>query len=459
MNNRQSYQQAIVIGGSMAGLLTARVLSDHFAQVTILERDPVHDRAESRKGQPQTRHVHALLTNGWQIFTHYFPDLRDALLAYGAQVLDMAESMHWYTHGGYRQRFHLGQEGVSVSRPLLEYLVRQRVLARPNVTMQDNCAVKQLLTSPDRTRVTGLVVEQRGATGQTVHLNADLLVDCTGRGSRTPRWLEELGYSAPPETEVKINVAYTSRLYRRNPDDPRGRQWTVVTPDAPEQTRGGGLFAIEGNRWIVSLVGWGGDHCPVDEASFLDFARQLPAPDIYNVIGAAEPLSEIILHKIASNLRRHYEKLSRFPAGFLVLGDAVASFNPTYGQGMTSAAMQARELDALLATRPAPARIAPAFFKRAAKVVDIPWGMALGEDFRFPTTTGAKPLGTDLLNWYVTQVDRATHHDPVVCAAFLQVMNMLAPAANLLKPNILWRVLWQRPSVTAAPSFHPAATD
>jgi 2-polyprenyl-6-methoxyphenol hydroxylase-like FAD-dependent oxidoreductase len=434
-------KDAIVMGGSMAGLITARVLSSHFEKVTILERDPVNNQPESRKGQPQTRHLHGLLAGGLQIFSRYFPDLLETLAQSDIFMGDMGENMIWYTHGGYRLPVRTGLQGVTTSRPFLEFQVRQRVLALPNVTLLDNCAVKQLLTTPDKRQVQGIRLENRGLSGQTTTLSADLVVDCTGRGSRSPHWLKELGYAAPPESEVKVDIGYASRLYRRDPNDLRGQRWTLITPDAPDETRFGGIFAIENGRWIVSMGGWGGDHCPSDEAGFLAFARALPAPDVYNIISQAEPLSEIIPHKLSSSLRRHYEKLKRFPQGFLVLGDAVASFNPTYGQGMTSAAMQAQELDRLLEKRPSLHKLAPAFFKRTAKVVDIPWQMAVGEDFRFATTSGPKPPGTDFINRYVAKVNRVSQHDAVVSAAFLQVMNLLAPPPSLFKPRVLWRVL------------------
>jgi 2-polyprenyl-6-methoxyphenol hydroxylase-like FAD-dependent oxidoreductase len=439
-------EHAIVIGASMAGLLTARVLSQHFDRVTLLERDPVRDSAESRKGQPQTRHLHGLLARGLQIMTRYFPDLPDALAEGGVLVADMAEGMQWYTHGGYRRRFRMGLNGSTMSRPFLEHLIRQRVLALGNVTLRDNCAVKELLTTADRQGIVGVVVAQRNHENQTVSLPADLVVDCSGRGSRTPQWLKQLAFEAPPESEVKVDIGYATRIYRRDPADPRGRQWTMITPEGPQETRFAGIFAIEGDRWILSMGGWGGDHAPPDEAAFLAYARNLPAPDIYNIIRHTEPLTDIISHKFPASLRRHYEKLSRFPTGYLVLGDAIASFNPTYGQGMTSAALQAAELDSILAKRPPAHKLASSFFRRAAKVVDIPWQMAVGEDFRFPKTTGPKPAGIDLINRYIARVNRATHHDEVVCAAFLRVMNLMAPPASLFHPRILWRVLRGRPS-------------
>ncbi len=223
MTTTNTHGRALVLGASMAGLLTARVLSKHFDRVTIVERDPVNDRPEARKGQPQTRHLHGLLASGLDIMTHYYPDLPDALAAGGALVTDMTEHMRWYTYGGYRQRFSMGRRAALMSRPFLEHLIRQRTLALPNVTLVDNCAVQALTTTDDRRRVTGVRVERRnGEIGEQVW-EADLVVDCTGRGSRSPQWLEAMGYAAPAESEVKVGVGYATRLYRRDPADPRSQ--------------------------------------------------------------------------------------------------------------------------------------------------------------------------------------------------------------------------------------------
>ena len=458
MSSDFNTRRALVLGASMAGLLTARILSNHFDQVTIVERDPVTDQPVARKGQPQTRHLHGLLANGLEIMTRYYPDLPEALAAGGAVVEDMGETMRWYTYGGYRQRFSVGRESAIMSRPFLEQQIRQRTLALPNVTLLDNMAVKSLMTTADRRQVTGIQVERRDGSAGPETLAADLVVDATGRGSRTPQWLAELGYDAPTLSEVKVDIGYATRTYRRDPADANNRDWILFTPEAPKETRFGAMFPIEGGRWIVSLGGWQGDHAPTDEAGFLAFARSLPVPDICNVVSRAEPLTDIVPHKLASSLRRHYEKLKRFPEGYLVLGDAVCSFNPTYGQGMTSAAMQAAELDALLAERRGKlANLAPAFFKRAAKVVDIPWQLAVGEDFRFPGTTGPKPAGIDFLNRYVAAVHRATLVDAEVCAAFIQVMNLLAPPTSLMTPRMMLRV-WRANRQRSAPTSDLSTT-
>ena len=459
INKNSQFKRAIIMGGSLGGLLTARVLSNHFEQVTILERDGVANQPEARKGQPQARHLHGLLATGLQVMTRYFPDLPQALKNNGAIMVDFANTMQWYTYGGYRKRFKMGLDATLMSRPLLEHLVRERVLALPNVTLKDNCGVLGLVTSVSGDQVTGVQAQNRDS-GQQELLSASLIIDCTGRGSRTGQWLKELGYQPAPESEVRVDVGYATRVYQRNPADPRGREWVLCTPEAPKENRFGGIFPIEGDRWICSMGGWLGDHAPLDESKFLEFARELPAPDIYDIISQAEPISEIIPHKFSHSLRRHYEKLRRFPAGYLVLGDAISSFNPTYGQGMTSAALQVAELDALLGKSKSLDGLALTFFKRAAKVIDIPWQLAVGEDFRFPQTTGPKPPGTDFINRYVAKVHQATLHDEVVGEAFLKVMNLMAPPPSLFHPRIVWRVLrGKRPSSNKTAVLQPAAGD
>jgi 2-polyprenyl-6-methoxyphenol hydroxylase-like FAD-dependent oxidoreductase len=434
-------QHAIVIGGSMAGLLAARVLSDHFSHVTLIERDTMNDLPESRKGQPQTRHLHGLLASGLTTMTRYFPDLQDALQAHGAILGDMGADIRWHAFGGYRLQHTSGMVGVLMSRPLLEWQIRRRVVALPNVTVRDGCVVEHLLVTDNRARVTGVHIRRRDAEGESETLNADLVVDAAGRGSPTPRWLEALGYATPTVSVVQVGVGYATRVYRRMPGDLLGATAVMVSQDPPAGKRAGLLFPIEGDRWMVTLCGWASDHPSADEQGFLAFARSLPAPDVYNIISRAEPLSGIVTHKFPNSVRRHYEKLARFPEGYLVLGDSVCSFNPAYGQGMTSAALQAAALDDLLRARADLHGLAQPFFKRIAKIVAIPWQLAVGEDFRFPETQGRKAPGADLINRYVTLAHRATHTDPVVYDAFLKVMNLMQPPASLMRPRMVWRVL------------------
>ena len=442
-------QHAVVLGASMGGLLAARALSSHFARVTLVEKDPVQRQPESRKGQPQTRHVHGLLGSGRQVMLDFFPGLDQELLADGALGNDFAATMTWYCYGGYRKSFSIGYNGFSMSRPLLEHHIRERTLALPNLTLLDNASARRLETTPNRQRITGggaitaggditAVVIQTGAGEQT--LAADLVVDATGRGSRTPQWLVELGFPAPAEDEARVNLAYATRTFRRDDSVPYHNNWLLCTPDAPRETRIGTAFPIEDQRWIMTVGGWHGDHCPADEAAYADFVHSLPMQELHEIADRCEPLTPVITHKFPASLRRRYDRLPRFPVGLLALGDSVASFNPIYGQGMSSAALQARELDQVLAAGPTPEQLAPVFFKRTGRILDNLWQAAVGEDFRFPQTTGVRPPGTDLINRYIARLNRVSHHDEVVCAAFLNVMNLFAPPTSLLSPRIAWRV-------------------
>jgi 2-polyprenyl-6-methoxyphenol hydroxylase-like FAD-dependent oxidoreductase len=441
-------REALVIGASMGGLLAARVLSAHFEQVTVFERDEVVDRPESRKGQPQTRHLHTLLAQGLHVFDRFFPTLRDDLVAGGAILGDMGADIRWHAFGGYRRQFESGMIGIMMTRPFLEQCVRRCVMAIPNVTIRGGVEVEQLVTTPDRQRVTGLQVKHNArVSGDAASevIEADLVVDTSGRGSATPRWLEALGYERPSESAVTVNMGYSTRTFRRSPGELDGAKLILINPDFPAVKRGGNVMPVEGDRWMVTLIGWGKDYPPADGDAFLEFTRSLPAPDLYNLLRKTEPLTDVIQHRLPSNLRRHYERLSRFPERHLVLGDAICSFNPVYAQGMTSAAMQAAALEqALEHSANGLDGVSRQYFPQVAKVVDLAWQLAVGEDFRSPDTTGPRPAGLGMINAYVTRVHRATHSDTDVYRTFLDVMNLVRPASSLMRPGMIWRVLRAR---------------
>jgi hypothetical protein len=276
----------------------------------------------------------------------------------------------------------------------------------------------------------------------SVPLMGQLIVDTTGRGSRTPARLERFGYVKPRETEVGVDIGYATRMYRRHAGQQDRLQGILVSPVARAENRVGVMFPVEGDRWILTLGGWHGDHAPTDDAGYLEYARKLPSSDIYDIVSKAEALSDVMVHKFPCSLRRHYEELRRFPEGLLVLGDAIASFNPVYGQGMTSATLQACELDHVLSLRRRVSKLDgmwKEFFRRAAKVVDIPWQVAVGEDFRFPQTTGTRPPLVDLINKYVDAVQRASAIDPQVFLAFLYVMNLQKAPTSIFAPRVVFR--------------------
>jgi pimeloyl-ACP methyl ester carboxylesterase/2-polyprenyl-6-methoxyphenol hydroxylase-like FAD-dependent oxidoreductase len=436
---------AIVIGGSMAGLLAARALSDHFAKVTLIERDRFPETAVPRKGVPQGRHIHGLLGGGLQALTHLFPDLEESLISEGAASGDYLNDVYWHQFGRYRARFQSGIRGIVMTRPFLEWHVRRRVLGLPNLTGRQDCSVEGLLSNNDRTRIIGVILQDHANGKHTEQLTADLIVDTSGRGSRSPQWLEALGYPRPDESVLKIDVGYASRMYRRRHSTIGGQAFTLfVLPQPPDLKRGAGLFPVEGERWLLTLAGYLNDHPPTDESGFLAFARSLATSDVYELIRDAEPLSEIVTYKYRANQRRHYEKLTRFPEGYLVLGDAICSFNPIYGQGMTVSAQEALALQGCLNEWRSAGTldgIAPRFFRQATPIIDAAWMQATGEDLRFPEVDGPRPPATAALLGYTNQVQQAAMDDATVCRALAKVVNLMEPPASLLHPRVALRIL------------------
>ncbi|HEY9630525.1 MAG: hypothetical protein HY785_24840 [Oscillatoriophycideae cyanobacterium NC_groundwater_1537_Pr4_S-0.65um_50_18] len=435
---------AVVIGASISGLLTARVLSDYFRQVTLLDRDSLPTSAAHRQGVPQGCHLHVLQAKGEQILSQFFPGLEIELLQAGATRLDLGSDLFWYQYGGYRVRFNSGITALCLSRPLLEASVRRRVLTLQNLTCLERCAVQGLVAHEDRSRVTGVRIQQRSEGLPEETLAADLVVDASGRGSRTPTWLEALGYSRPQETVIKVGVGYTTRIYQQKAQALSQAKAVFIPPVPPQGKRGGGLFPIEGDRWIVTLVGWFGDHAPTEEQGFLNYARSLACQDIYKAISQTEPLSAFTTHRFPSNLRRHYEQLQRFPAGYLVIGDAICSFNPAYGQGMSASALTAAALDRCLqaaSRRNTWHRLAQDYFQSAAEAISNPWRVTVGEDFRFPEVEGAKPIGTDWINGYMANLQKTTLRDPEISRTLLQVMTLTHSPKILFSPKVILRVI------------------
>ncbi len=444
---------AVVIGASMGGLLAARVLAERYEQVTLLERDVFPPPGAQRKGVPQGKHAHAVLAEGLAVMERLFPGLIEQLVAQGADYGDVSQRARWFNEGGYHQPGQSGHNAINVSRPFLEATVRTRVLALPNVQVIEGCDVLGLLATPDQRRVSGVRLIRRRADSAEESLTADLIVDASGRGSRSPAWLEGLGYSRPPEETLTIGVTYASCEFRRRPED-LPDVVAIIVAASPEQPRSGVLLSQEGERWMLTVSGYLGEQPPLDHAGLLEYARGLAAPEIYQVLKDAEPLSAPAAYKVPSNLRRRYERLKRFPEGYLVIGDALCSFNPIYGQGMSVAALEAAALGACLDQ--GNDGLAGRFFRQASAIIDIPWSTAVGNDLRFPQVEGRRSTMTRFINWYIGKLHRAAHHDATLSFAFLKVANLIAPPPSILHPRIVWRVLrgnlWPRQA-------HPGSSD
>ena len=427
---------AVVVGGSIAGLLAARVLSEHFTDVTVLDRDAIPADPRSRKAVPQGRHIHFLQEAGRALFDDLFPGFTDEVLAAGGVGFDPGRSLVWHFAGGYVKRTPSPYRMLWATRPMFEWTVRNRVRGLGNVAVRHGCTVRDLVATPSGDRVVG--VEMSDEDGVTTRLDADLVVEARGRGSAVVSWLEQAGYGPVPRDEIKVDIGYSSRFYARDSID-WDRAAIGVQHAAPDG-RQGMVVPVEGDRWMVTLTGRAGNLPPADDAGFLEYARSFAASDIYDAIRTMEPISPIVTHRFPTAMRRRYERLPRFPQGLVVMGDAIASYNPTYGQGMSSAAMQAADLRRTLAATGLD-HLAKRFFRRAARSIDIPWSVAVGGDFQFPTTQGRKPFGTDLANRYLARLQRGMHTDEELVRAFGRVINLERPSSSLLHPRIARRVL------------------
>ncbi|HJT55022.1 MAG TPA: FAD-dependent oxidoreductase [Ktedonobacteraceae bacterium] len=446
---------AIVVGGSMAGLLAARVLSDHFAQVTMIERDQLSGDAAPRKGVPQGRHVHALLARGAVILGAYFPDLFPTLASDGA-IPVRTEDVRWNQLGLWMVPVRSPLKNLFQSRPFLEQHVRDQLAVRENVRIIDACEVSQLCVRNDR--VTGVVLWHRTGEQHEEDLSADLVVDAGGRGSRAPQWLTSLGYGSVQETSVKIEVGYATRIYRCPAQLPAGWKTLFIYGKPPDDKRGGVIFPIQGGYWMVTLSGALRDYPPDDEAGFLAFARSLAQPDLYEAIKDAEPVTPIAVYKYSANRWRHYERMGRLPEGFIIMGDAACSFNPVYGQGISVAAIEAQSLDRCLREQEmctgnnGLAGFSQRFQQVIARDIETPWLLSTGEDLRYPGTEGKRSLSIRLLNWYTRRVIELAASDQRVAATLLRVRNLLKPLSTLFQPRIILAVLrWELAALRRQP--------
>ncbi len=433
------FSHAIVIGASLAGLWTARVLADHFQRVTVFERDQLPAGPASRPGVPQDRHVHVLLQRGALIMGRLFPGIEDELVAAGAHRLDLTRDGYGKLRGRWLQRFPSGKTTYGCSRILLESLVRARVMGLPNVSVIGGAQALGLVGEAGR--VTGVRVRRKEDSLESVE-TADFVADASGRTSKTPQWLAALGYGEPEETVIDARLGYAGRRYRM-PEIPEGGWLTMlIGQEPPVKSRGGLIYSEEDNVWMVMVAGCLGDYPPTDEAGFEEFAASVD-PQFYAAIRSAEPISKIIGYRKTENRFRRYEKFTRWPDRFVTLGDAVCGFNPVYGQGMTVAAMAAECLGEHLGKAQGVLDgIAWRFQKSYPKIVEPAWLLATSADTEWLGRQAGSSLAERFASWYFPQVLDTIPDDRAVHEAFIEVQNLTASPRALFSPGIVARVLW-----------------
>lgn len=433
-------QHAVVIGASVAGLVASRALSAHFRSVTLLDRDEEPSQPVPRAGVPQGRHIHVVLPGGVRALDRLFPGRLDELVRAGSQPFDYGQSQ-FHMCGQWMPRIATELYSLAQTRPFLEEHLRRWVRELPNVRAIFGASV----TAPifEGSGVTGVALQYAGGD-RPQELRADLVIDATGRHTRLPRWLalhgNPEGYPPVPETSIGIDLGYATGRFRAPGNLHPTHPMLYIVGHPPRETRVGVRVLVEDGVIFGGMGGYHGDHPPADLPGFLEFARSLCQPDVFDVLSRCELLSPIAVYRIPAATRRHYGRMARFPNGILPIGDAICSFDPAFGQGMTVAALEAEALmDCLQRHGHADEAFRRDYFRRADAAIEVPWALSSGENFKYPQTTGRRPLTFPLTRLYKDRL--ATCGDAAVIHDFYRVVSLSAPPRILLRPRVVARML------------------
>ena len=442
---------AIVMGGSVAGLCAAAALTDVAKRVTLLERDADPRGALARKGTPQGHHAHVLLNLGARSLASLFPGVLEQLRERGAVHGDAADICRWFIHGQWRPSFIKGLEISMQTRPMLEACLRENLQARPGVELRFGAAIDEPIFVPGGRAGAGRIAGVRLASGE--QLDADLVVDATGRGSKSPKWLEQWGFGRPKQQVVELGLAYVSGLF----EIPREASpieavmiypLPPISPRAPTHAanmRGGVAFHVEGDRWMVTQFGYHGEHAPTDLSAFRTWAGSLAKPDLHQLLESATLIGELRKFAYPKQVRHLYEKLGRLPSNYIVHGDAVCSFDPVFGQGMSVASAEAVIMRQMIASKGVRPKSIQAAFGR---LIDDPWLLAAAEAHLWSETHGWKPPGVGILHKFTARMHGAAAVDNEVYSAFLDVVHLDKRPTSLFKPRLLRKIL-RKPKPTS----------
>lgn len=430
--------QAVVIGAGVGGLTAARVLTDHFERVVLVESGGLPAGAGPRDGVPQARHVHGLLARGAGRLEALFPGLRAELVAAGAPLFDHGLLASTTVFAGPVPRTRAGVRAQGFTRDLLEWSLRRRVVERPRVTVRDRSPATGLCWSPDAARVVGV----RLAGGEV--LDAALVVDASGRFSKLPRWLVEAGYPRPAVKTVDAGLAYATMLFDAPAQDFEALQHMNSAPGLP---RGAFVMHVEDGRWLATVFGAAGDHPPTDEQGWREFAAKLGNADLDTLLASATPVEGARIHGFTrtENRRHAYAAMRRWPGRLVAIGDSVAAFDPVFGQGMTVSVLQAEALGETLARADDLDAVARRAQRRVAAIVRTPWLMSVSEDLAWHhyRERGTLPPWLRPVLWYKRRLIRLLVTDPQVFRVFLGVYHMVRSPAALVGPRLLAKVLFK----------------
>jgi 2-polyprenyl-6-methoxyphenol hydroxylase-like FAD-dependent oxidoreductase len=440
-NTERLGRRAVIAGGSLGGMLAARAIAPHFDQVVVLERDTLPATPAPRRTTPQSHHVHVLLKGGENAIQRILPGFRDDIEASGSVKLRAGRDFLAGSELGFAPRGDAGMELHGQSRWMLEHCIRTRVLAdAANVELRTHVTVRGLEYDAAARRVTGVRIENSSESGT---LDADLVIDATGRGEGGLRWLSALGIAPPDVDEVKVDFGYSSAIVELAEDPARDWRALAIGNLPRVGARGAVLLPIEGGQWICSLGGRAGDYPPDVAEDFLDFVKSLPQRTLYDTLKQARFASPAARMIYPANRFRRYERHAGLPQRLIPVGDALCSFNPTYGQGMTSAALQAAALFDILAAR-TPGEpldvLLRRYLVRAAEAARLPWRQANFNDFLYPTTEGDRSMFTPEEMQYRMQIQMAAARDDLVRKLSNEVSHLLIPFERLLEDDVRARV-------------------
>ena len=433
----------------MSGLVAARVLSDHFERVRLIDRDELPDGHEPRAGVPQARHTHVLLTRGATILERMFPDLQRDLRDAGAVPFNFGTDLKFRTYYGWAKRPFGDFAAYRCTRTLLESCVRRKVRRRPSIELMPKTIAKGLVTR------NGAVVGVETNHGQ---IDADVVVEASGKASKMEQWIKGMGYVLPEPTVIDGLVGYGTQIFKIPPGH---RDWHALlvqpAPAKPDGRRGGSVFPIEGGNWHVTVTGYGGDYPPVEPREYLEFIRNFRIPDIYDAISSAEPVSSVFGSRSTENRHLHLERAKQWPRGFLVIGDAAIHLNPVYAQGMTLAALAGEALDACLAQ--GDDRLPERFHGGLDRAAQAAWLLATSVDLQVPGHRGSPPpAGFGIVTFYMDRLMKvAPHHNPTA-RRFAEVLHLVRAPSSLMTPGILLPALMTRSRSAAEHAANPATT-
>jgi hypothetical protein len=445
----------------MAGLFAAHVLSEHFDEVLVVDRDQLVGASGLRRTTPQSFHAHALLARGQRAVEALYPGITKEFAADGVPVGDVGRDLRWVVNGRRLRPVETGLVALATPRITLEDRIREKAAALANVTFLEYTDVLRLTATPDGRRITGAVVRPSGAGGGggaapdtgardddardagTRELAADLVVDTTGRGSRLSAWLGELGYPQPAEQRMRIALGYATQHYRM-PVGLLGSDLAYIIVQTPAFPRGAvlareRLLPDGGERYTLSLNGHLDQRPPADREAFMAYVRSLPVPHVHDCVRDAEPLDDIRTYQFPATLWRHYERLDRFPECLLAMGDSVASPNPVYAQGNTISAVEALILREHLRGGAVPK--AARFFTDISRIIASAWDVNIAGDIGHPGIEGPLTFKTRAASRYLPLVQRAAVHDAAVNEAFLRVAGLIDEPQALMTPRRMLRVL------------------